>query len=82
MTNYQGPLPIRTTDGAWAVSVGRSETGDQNDVEIALYRTSETGSVTSRQVFEFLPSAAREIGDWLMAAADALDGEYPSAPNR
>ncbi|WAC54260.1 hypothetical protein [Gordonia sp. SL306] len=81
MSDYHGPLPIRTTDGEWVVTTGRSETGEQNNVEIVIYRTDDDGrGAVDRRVFELLPSAAREIGSWLQQTADALDNEYPDRP--
>lgn len=82
MSEYTGPLPITTTDNEWKVGVGRSETGQQNNVELSLFRTDESGKVSERIVFDFLPSAARQIGRWLQGSADALDAEYPNEPNR
>ncbi|TXG89446.1 hypothetical protein DW322_03375 [Rhodococcus rhodnii] len=82
MSEYNGPIPITTTDGKWKVGVGRSEAGEQNDVELSLYRTDEEGHIAERLVFDLLPSAAREVGRWLGESADVLDAEHPSHPNR
>ncbi|MHA4852439.1 hypothetical protein L1080_023295 [Rhodococcus sp. MSC1_016] len=82
MSEYTGPVPISTTDGQWKVGVAGSETGEQIDVELSLYRTDDNGGFLERQVFEFLPSAARAIGEMLIGSADAKDSEYPNQPNR
>lgn len=83
MSAYTGPLPITTTNGNWAVSVSRSETGQENDVELSVYRTNpKNGNIAERLVFELPPSAAREVGKLLQKSADALDAEYPNQPNR
>lgn len=82
MSEYTGPVPISTTDGQWKVGVAGSETGKQIDVELSLYRTDTNEGFLERQVFEFLPSAARKIGEMLIESADAKDSEYPSQPNR
>ena len=75
MSNYTGPVPVTTADGTWSVGVGRSETDEGNNVELALYQTDSDGNFTERLVFEFPPARAREVGRMLAESAEGIGAD-------
>jgi hypothetical protein len=72
--SYRLPDEPMTTDGrpAWA---GRSEQGEQNDVELYVGERHELS-------VDLTPQNARSLARYLYRVADALDDEYPNRPPR